>query len=112
MPIKYIMSPTKGGYRKKATIYRMRGPSHSASMYRAGLVPGGKHKRPSKTLREQVNRIVEGKQETKFVLDAPWNFDSNVSLETWTGFTSGITSTAEVYALILRSNKERMITTV
>jgi len=85
---------------KPARFYRMRGPSHSASMYRAGLVPGGKHKRPSKSLKEQISRIVEGKQETKFVLDAPWNFDSNISLETWTGFTSGITSTAEVYALI------------
>lgn len=100
MPIIYNMRKVGGGYKKVSKSYRMRGPSHSASMYRAGLVPGGKHKRPSKTLREQVNRIVEGKQETKFVLDAPWNFDSNISLETFTGFTSGITSTAEVYALI------------
>jgi len=68
--------------------------------YNKRLINRARLARPSKTLKEQISRIVEGKQETKFVLDAPWNFDSNISLETWTGFTSGITSTAEVYALI------------
>lgn len=61
-----------------------------------------KNVRPSKGLKLQVDKIMAGKQETKFVLDAPWNFDSSLSLETFTGFTSGITSTAEVYALIPR----------
>jgi len=56
--------------------------------------------RPSKGLKLQVDRLIEGRQETKFVLGAPWGYDSSTDLETWTAFTSAINTTNEVYSLI------------
>jgi len=47
-----------------------------------------------------VNQIVKRKEETKLVIDAPKNFNSGNTLETWTQFTSGITSTSELYSLL------------
>jgi len=47
-----------------------------------------------------VNTIVARKEETKLSIDAPKNFNTGNSLEQWTQFTSGITSTNELYTLL------------
>lgn len=101
MPIKAYMTSLGGGrYRKRATIYRMRGPSHAASMYRAGLVPRGRYSRKPRNLKSEIKKIVNGTQETKLVISSPRNFNSATNLEQFTNFTSAITSTNEVYGLI------------
>lgn len=81
---------------------RVRIPRYNKYDYAAKrrVANAARRKRPSKAMKEQIASVLAGKQETKFVLDGPWNFDSSLSLETFTGFTSGITSTSEVYALI------------
>jgi len=43
---------------------------------------------------------VKRKEETKLSIDAPKNFNTSNSLESWTAFTSGITSTNELYTLL------------
>jgi len=85
---------------KPARSYRMRGPSHAASMYRSGQVPRGRYSRRPRDLRSEVKKIVEGTQETKMVIAAPRNANTATNLEQFTNFTSAITSTNEVYALI------------
>lgn len=47
-----------------------------------------------------MNKIVKRTSETKFVIGPPTNFNTNVNLEQWLAFTSGITSTNELYRLI------------
>lgn len=53
-----------------------------------------------RNLTQEVKKIVEGTQETKLVIKSPYNFNSGTDLEQFTNFTSAITSTSEVYALI------------
>lgn len=59
-----------------------------------------KGKRPSKGLKLQIDRIIAGKQETKLVINAPFNRQTSTDLEDFTAFTSAITSTNEVYCLV------------
>lgn len=96
------MRRVPGGYKKVSKSYRMRGPSHAASMYRAGLVPGGRSKRPSRNLKAEIKKVVEGTQETKFIVDYPFSTQTGTDLYTATAFTSGITTTNELYNLIPR----------
>lgn len=56
--------------------------------------------RPSKGLKLQIDSVLKGKQETKFVLGAPFNRNTATDLEQFQPFTGGITSTNEVYCLI------------
>jgi len=56
--------------------------------------------KPTKPLTNAVNQIVNRRTETKFVIGAPTNKNSAGNLGAFTAFTSGITSTNEVYALI------------
>lgn len=44
--------------------------------------------------------MINRKSDTKLVIDAPINFNTNTTLETHQSFTSGITSTNEIYGLI------------
>lgn len=53
-----------------------------------------------KPLTEKVKTIIKRQQETKYKVDAPANYNTNQTLEEWTPFTSGITSTNELYRLI------------
>jgi len=56
--------------------------------------------KPTKSMLDVINTVVRRGQETKFVVGAPFNNQSSTNLETFTSFTSAITSTNEVYALI------------
>jgi len=88
---------------KKGRHYRMSGPSHAASMYRAGLrLGGGKSKRPARNLKAEIKKVVAGTQETKFVIDYPFSTQAGTDLYQATAFTSGITTTNELYNLIPR----------
>jgi len=60
--------------------------------------------RPSRNLKEEIKKVVAGTQETKFVIDYPWNSQTASDLYAATNFSSGITSTNELYALIPRLN--------
>lgn len=59
-----------------------------------------KMKRPSKSLQEQIQAVVQGKQETKLRIAAPFNYNSGATLEDFTQFSTAITGTGELYALI------------
>lgn len=56
--------------------------------------------KPTKALTAAVNQIIKKNEETKFVLDAPWKASS--TLAAFTDFTTAITGTGEIYALIPR----------
>jgi hypothetical protein len=56
--------------------------------------------RPSLRLQEQIKKVVAGTQETKFVVDFPYNTQTGTNLYQGTAFTSGITTTNELYNLI------------
>lgn len=58
--------------------------------------------RPSVDLKEQIKKVVAGQQETKFIVDYPYNTQTTSDLYAGTQFTSGITSTNELYNLIPR----------
>jgi len=58
--------------------------------------------KPSSALASKVKSIIRRGQETKFILYPPTNFNTSGNLSSFTAFTSGITSTNEVYALIPR----------
>lgn len=47
-----------------------------------------------------MNKIVNRKIETKFKIDAPYNHNTNQTLEDFVQFSTAITSTNEIYALI------------
>ena len=47
-----------------------------------------------------MKKVLEGTQETKLVIGAPYNRQTGTDLELWTAFTTAITSTNEVYCLI------------
>jgi len=49
---------------------------------------------------ERVKSVILRGQETKFKIGPPQNFNTNATLEQFTNFTSGITSTNEIYGLI------------
>jgi hypothetical protein len=54
-------------------------------------------------LKDQIARVVEGRQETKLNIYPPYSGSTGVGdLQAFTAFTSGITSTSEVYSLIPR----------
>jgi len=59
-------------------------------------------KRQSRNLQEEIKKVVAGTQETKFVVDYPYNNQTTSDLYAATNFSSGITSTNELYALIPR----------
>jgi len=80
---------------------------------RAGAIYAAKQKRaanrakmarPSRNLQQEIKKVVLGTQETKFVTDYPWNSQTASDLYAATNFSSGITSTNELYALIPRVN--------
>jgi len=49
---------------------------------------------------QRVTSAIARAQETKFKIGAPYNYNSGATLETFTQFSTAITSTAEVYSLI------------
>jgi len=49
---------------------------------------------------ERVKSVILRAQETKFVIRPPSNYNTNTTLQDFTAFTSGITSTNEIYGLI------------
>jgi len=56
--------------------------------------------KPTKPLTTAVNQIVNRRTETKLVIGPPTNKNTSGNLDAFTAFTSGITSTNEVYGLI------------
>lgn len=56
--------------------------------------------KPTKALTQAVNKIVNRKIETKFKIDAPYNYTTNQTLEDFVQFSTAITSTNELFALI------------
>jgi len=54
--------------------------------------------RPTRALRSVVNRLIDRKVETKYVMYRPYNNDSGLMLNT--NFTQAINSSGEAYALI------------
>lgn len=53
-----------------------------------------------KPFNERVKSVILRAQETKFVVRPPANFNTNFTLQDFTAFTSGITSTNEIYGII------------
>ena len=51
-------------------------------------------------LTQKIRKVIRRAQETKFVIQAPTNKNTSGNLFAFTAFTSGITSTNEVYRLI------------
>jgi len=60
--------------------------------------PSGPTAKP--VLRKAVEKVIKSNLESKFAVGAPFNLGTSGSLLNYTAFTSGITSTSEVYALI------------
>ncbi|UBZ25021.1 capsid protein [Chicken proventriculitis-associated circular virus 8] len=56
--------------------------------------------KPSPTLVKAVNKTLARRTETKFAVGPPTNFNTSGNIQFFTAFTSGITSTNEVYNLI------------
>ena len=54
----------------------------------------------SKPLKAAINRVVHGNIETKYVAQALQRPDGGSILNAYTGFTSGITGTSEIYACL------------
>jgi len=55
---------------------------------------------PKGAFAQKVTKVLKKQQETKFVIQAPANKNTSANLAAFTAFTSGITSTNEVYKLI------------
>jgi len=60
--------------------------------------------RPSRDLVQEIKKVVAGTQETKFIVDYPFNTQTSSDLYAAVNFSSGITSTNELYNLIPRIN--------
>ena len=58
--------------------------------------------KPTKALTQVVNKIIRGKEETKFAIDYPFNTGTATNLQLAIPFTSAITSTSELYNLLPR----------
>jgi len=56
--------------------------------------------KPTPALNTAVTRVINRRSETKFVIQAPTNKNTSGSLGQFVAFTSGITSTNELYRLI------------
>jgi len=79
-----------------------RGAKKARSYYAASNL--ARMKRPSRNLKTEIQKVIAGTQETKFVVDYPYNSQTSSDLYAATNFSSGITSTNELYALIPRVN--------
>lgn len=60
--------------------------------------------RPSRNLKTEIEKVIAGTQETKFAVDYPYNTQTASDLYQAINFSSGITSTNELYNLIPRVN--------
>lgn len=58
--------------------------------------------KPTKALTQAIQKVVKGTQETKFITDYPYNTQTTSDLYASVPFSSGITSTNELYSLIPR----------
>lgn len=79
----------------------IRAPAKSAkygAAYRKGLANKAKMARQPFT--ERVQSAILRAQETKFKIAAPYNYNTGATLETFTQFSTAITSTVEAYSLI------------
>lgn len=56
--------------------------------------------KPTTALTKVVKKIIQRNEETKFVIGYPTNFNTSGNMGAFIGFSSAITSTNEVYALI------------
>jgi len=84
-----------------ATGFRRKLNTPGGKSYYVKSKPGAPMKRRgARNLTQEVKKVMEGTQETKLVIGAPYNRQSNTDLESWTSFTQAITSTNEVYCLI------------
>lgn len=63
-----------------------------------------KMRRPGRDLKEEIKRVVAGTQETKFIVDYPYNTQTSSDLYQALNFSSAITSTNELYNLVPRIN--------
>lgn len=73
-------------------------PTARYSAYKKTLVK--KSGKPTKTLTKAIQKVVKGTQESKFIISAPYNYNSSASLEDFTQFSTAITATSEIYSLI------------
>jgi len=60
--------------------------------------------RPTRDLKTEIEKVIAGTQETKFIVDYPYNTQSASDLYQSLNFSSAITSTTELYNLIPRIN--------
>ena len=72
--------------------------------YQGRLANRARMARKSRDLKEEIKKVVAGTQETKFVVDYPYNSQTSSDLYSATNFSSGITSTNELYMLVPRIN--------
>jgi len=90
MPPQKRMVKVRKGYNKSSQAYM------TAAQNR--IRNAAKMKRQPFT--QRVTSVVRRLQETKFVIRPPSNFNTNATLEQFTAFTSGITSTNEIYGVL------------
>jgi len=81
-------------------------PSSAAYMAAAQrrIANRARRARPSRDLKTEIQKVIAGTQETKFVVDYPYNSQTSSDLYQALNFSSGITSTNELYMLVPRIN--------
>lgn len=86
--------PAKAGYKRKQKFLMDKSGNILKAASKQYYV-----KTPA-VLDAKIKAVVRRQQETKFKIGPPTNFNTNNTLEQFTSFTSGITSTNEIYNLI------------
>lgn len=85
---------------KKRMVRVSRKPTSKAYMSARQQAFRNADKRRRQPFVERVKSVILRAQETKFVIRPPANYNTNATLQDFTAFTSGITSTNEIYGLI------------
>ena len=85
---------------------RMPKPTAKYAAYKSGLITTAKKTSKPKNvkatpiLKTAIQKVIKRNLETKFKIDAPYNYNSGATLEDWTQFSTAITGAGEIYSLV------------